>query len=150
MQMSGGRTRPSRAVELIPYVERACSELGYVKEDVSAGMAYVIWAQWHQNDAPLVFRSLGHRIKREILIERGILPQTVLTHEAWDALTEAGRRVGPTQSYIQTMRQASNLWLDNYKARNPRWWLAHKRAQEQPARQHKPMLLGAYIFDRLP
>jgi hypothetical protein len=56
--------------------------MGYLTADVAPGMAYVIWAQWLENDAPVVFRGLGHRIKREMLVERGILPQTVLTHEA--------------------------------------------------------------------
>ena len=59
MQSSGGRTRPSGPVELIPYVEWAYSELGYLTVDVAPGMAYVIWAQWHENDAPVVFRGLG-------------------------------------------------------------------------------------------
>jgi hypothetical protein len=130
MQSSGGRTRPSGPVELIPYVERACSKLGYLTANVVPGMAYVIWAQWHENDAPVVFRGLGHRIKRDVLVERGILPQTVLTHEAWAAMTEVGRAVGPTQAYMRTIRKASGLWLEDYKLRNPRWWVAFKRAQE--------------------
>jgi hypothetical protein len=130
MQSSGGRTRPVGPGELIPYVDRACSELGYLKPDVAPGLAYVIWAQWHDDNAPQVFRALGHPIKREVLVERGILPQTVLTHEAWDAMTEAGRAVGPVQSYIRTIRRASNLWLEDYKVRNPRWVFAFRRAQE--------------------
>jgi hypothetical protein len=130
MQSSGGRTRPTGPSEMIPYVDRACLELGYLHAAVAPGLAYVIWAQWHEDDAPQVFRALGHRVKREVLVERGVLPQTVLTHEAWDALTEAGRAVGPVQAYIRTIRRASSLWLEDYKIRNPRWVFAFKRAQE--------------------
>ncbi len=133
MQSSGGRTRPAGPGEMIPYVDRACSELGYLNAAVTPGLAYVIWAQWHEDDAPQVFRALGHRIKREVLVERGILPQTVLTHEAWAAMTDAGRAVGPVQTYIQTIRRASGLWLEDYKVRNPRWVFAFKRAQESAA-----------------
>jgi hypothetical protein len=50
-------------------------------------------------------------------VERGILPPTVLTHEAWDALTEAGRAVGPVQTYIRTIRRASGLWFEAFLRR---------------------------------
>jgi hypothetical protein len=130
MQGSGGRTRPARPGELIPYVGRASSELGYLNAAVAPGLAYVIWAQWHDDDAPHVFRALGHRINREVLVEQGILPQTVLTQEAWNAMTDAGRAVGPVQAYIRTIRRASSLWLEDYKIRDPRWVFAFKRAQE--------------------
>lgn len=133
MQSSGGRTRPAEPAHLVPYVERACSELGYLGPAITLGLAYVMWAQWHEDDAPQVFRALGHRIKREVLVERGILPQTVLTYEAWDAMTDAGREAGPVQAYNRTVRKAANLWLDDYKVRNPRWVFAFKRAQEPPS-----------------
>lgn len=139
MQSGGGSTRPAQPHDLVPYIEAACVELGYLRAGIAPGLAYVMWAQWHEDDAPQVFRSLGHRIKREVLVARGILPQTVLTNEAWEWMTEAGRQVGPVSAYIHSIRLASGLWLNDYKERNPRWWLARRRAQEdRPAGAPNP------------
>jgi hypothetical protein len=130
MQSFAGRTRPANAVALIEHVATACYELGYLMPEVAPALAYVIWAQWHENDAPRVFRALGHRIKREMLAERRILPQTVLTDEAWTAMTAEGRNIGPIQAYNRTVRKAADLWLNEYKLRNPRWIFAFRRSQE--------------------
>ena len=133
MQGWGGRTRPADAQALVDDVRAACRELGYIEESIAAPLAYVMWGHWHANDAPVVFRAIGRRIKREVLVARGILPQTVLTDEAWAAMTEEGRRVGPVQAYQRTATQASARWLDGYKRRNPRWLFAFRRAQEAPS-----------------
>jgi hypothetical protein len=130
MQGWAGRTRPSDAAALTPYVARASRELGYLDPTAAPAVAYVMWAHWHTNDAPQVFRSLGQRMKGDALVAQGILPQTVLTHEAWAVMTAAGRKLGPVQAFSKTMQHAARLWLEDYKVRNPRWMYAFRRSEE--------------------
>jgi hypothetical protein len=138
VQSSGGKTRPADLAALYEHDISACRKLDYLHPAVAPALAYVMRVHWHDDNAQTVFRSIGHRIKRGVLVQRGILPQTVLTHEAWADMTGRGRAVGPVQAYNQTIRHASHLWLECYQLRNPRWILARPRAQEIQADSAAP------------